>query len=303
MLRYRIPAALVITLVFSGCMWIDATDAMSWCMSAFFALGTIMVLREFYRMVEVKGARPFTGFGMLMGVVLVFAHDRWCWEEWHGVTRTVPDVMNTALAACVLGGFALQGIRRSPDGAMVNIGTTLLGLIYVWFLPSFLIKIRHLGLPGGSGWAIDGAELIVVSILTAKMSDIGGFFIGRSFGRHKLCPTISPKKTWEGLFGGIVACILFVLAIKMMAPSSATATLSFMYCCIFGFLMAVSSLLGDLIESCMKRDSQVKDSGTAVPGFGGVMDVVDSLMVSGPVAYFFFILIGASPALEVPLAP
>ncbi|MHC4883752.1 MAG: phosphatidate cytidylyltransferase [Planctomycetota bacterium] len=298
MLKYRIPAAAVIVIVFCACIWYDAQHAMSWCMSSFFAVGTVLVLREFYRMVEAKGVKPLVTFGLIMGVALVFAHDRWCWEKWHGEPRSLPDLMNTALAVCVLGSFALQAIRRGAEGAMINIGTTLLGLIYVWFLPAFLIKIRHLGLPDANGWVLDGAELVVVSIMVAKMSDVGGFFVGRSLGRHKLCPTISPKKTWEGLAGGIVASILLVQVIRLAAPDGATASLTLVQSCIFGLLMAVCSLLGDLVESCLKRDSQVKDSGTVVPGFGGMMDVVDSLMVSGPVAYFFLLLVGARPALE-----
>jgi phosphatidate cytidylyltransferase len=207
-------------------------------------------------------------------------------------------LLSSVVALCVLGSFALQGIRKSPDGAIVNIGSTLMGLVYVWFLPGFLVKIRHLGFAEAKGWGLDGIELIAATLFVAKVSDIGGFFVGRAFGKHKMSPVISPKKTWEGAAGGALASILLTIAFRNFYPNSVFATMSMWTVVLFGFTMSVSSILGDLIESCMKRDSQQKDSGTAVPGFGGLLDVADSLMVAAPASYFFLILAGARPALE-----
>ncbi|MFW5856401.1 MAG: phosphatidate cytidylyltransferase [Planctomycetota bacterium] len=297
MLKYRIPAAIFIGLVFYGCLWRDAATAGSMGLTLFIAVGTVVVMREYFRMVEAKGARPMVFFGVVMAVVLVFAHDRWAWEKWHGLPRSVPDLMDTVVALAVLGACALQGVRKSPSGAILNIGTTLLGFVYVWFLPSFLVKIRHLGVPGANGWAIDGAELVFVTIFVSKICDVGGLLVGKQFGRTKLSPVVSPNKTWEGFAGGIAFSVGLSLYMRWVAPGSALASLSVGTAALFGITMAVSGLLGDLLESAMKRDSEVKDSGGSVPGFGGLLDVVDSLMISAPTAYFFFLLAGARPAL------
>lgn len=300
MLRYRIPAALVISGVFFLCMWMDFQHATSYCLSGFIAIGSVIVLLEFYRMVEVKGIRPMKFFGVVMCLGLLYAHDRWCWEKWHDAPRSMPDLMSTMLTLAVLGTFALQGVRKERiEGAILGIGSTLLGLIYVWFLPAFLIKIRHLGVPGdigaSHGWASAGVELVLVTIFVSKMSDIGGFFVGKTLGRHKLAPQISPKKTWEGLLGGVAASVAMILAWRGASDVSVLTVWPGWVVAILGAILAVASLLGDLIESIFKRDSDVKDAGTIVPGFGGFLDLVDSLMVSSPIAYFFFLFIGARP--------
>jgi phosphatidate cytidylyltransferase len=298
MLKYRIPAALAIAATFLGLLWLDGARAGSLGLSTFIAVGTVVVLREFFRMVEAKGARPMQVFGILMGVLLVYAHDQWCWQKWHGAPRWHPDLMDTVVAVTVLGACAMQGARPRPEGAILNIGSTLMGLVYVWFLPSFLVKMRHLGLPGGEGWQWDGVELVAVTIGLSKICDVGAFFTGRRFGRHKLSPVVSPNKTWEGVAGGIALSTAVALAIKLLDPAGAFASLGWAGVILFAVLMSVSGLLGDLLESAMKRDSEVKDSGGSIPGFGGLMDVVDSLMVSAPTAYFFFLLAGAEPALS-----
>ncbi len=299
MLKYRIPAALIMSAVFVGCLYLDTHYRSSLALSSFFAVGVVIVLREFFAMAEAKGAKPMVLFGIIMAVCLTFAHDRWCWEKWHNATRSVPDLMSTVLALCVIGTCALQGARKSPKDAISNIGITLFGWIYVWFLPAFMIKIRHLGVPGASGWNYDGTELVAITLLVAKFSDIGGFFTGRFIGKHKLSPIISPKKTWEGAAGGVLFSVVFALLVRTFYPHSVLMAFSFETVILFGVAMAISSLLGDLLASCIKRDCEVKDSGGAVPGFGGLLDVADSLMIASPIAYFFFLLAGARPGLEV----
>lgn len=299
MLKYRIPAALIIVALLVACLWYDGTRANSIAFTVFVAVGTLIVSREFYRMVRGKGICPMTTFGIVMTVVLVFAHDRWCWEKWHGAPRSVPDLLSTVIALCVVGTCALQGVRKSPVGAISNIGATLLGMIYVWFLPAYLVKLRHLGLAEAQGWQWDGVELVFATILVSKSCDIGGFFVGRRFGRHKLSPIVSPKKTWEGVAGGVVASLLVAFLLRAAWPGGVLAALSPGGLALFSLAMALSGLLGDLLESALKRDSEVKDSGGSVPGFGGLLDVVDSLMLSAPTSYFFFILAGARPALSL----
>ncbi len=294
MLKYRIPAALTIAALFLVACWYDWSHGTSWAFSAFVAAGSVIVLREFYQMVEAKGARPTWGFGLLMVVLLVLGHDRWCWEKWHGLERLTPDRMMTVLAVVVLGTFLIQVLRRGPRGTILNVGSTLLGLVYVWFLPAFLVKIRHLGLrPEPGSWVTDGVELLVLTVGLSKIADMGAYFTGRNFGRRKLSPVLSPAKTWEGAAGGVAASIAGMFVLRAVFPESVFGSFDVWTALSFAILMAVGGLFGDLMASALKRDSGLKHSGDIVPGFGGFLDVVDSIMVAAPVAYFFLLLIGA----------
>ncbi len=291
MLKTRILAAVPIILVVYFALRHDACSGNTWGLTAAMLVVTVMALREFYRMARARGAEPFSLFGCVIGALLVLVHERWCWEKWHGLERAFPDLMSTLVAVAVLGTFLLQGLRPDMRGAMFNISTTMLGWIYVWFLPSFLPRMRHLSLR--HGWEYDGIEFVFICIFIAKLSDVGGLLVGSHLGRHKLCPNLSPKKTWEGLAGGMIFSMGSIAAIAGFCPASAIASLGWGRILVLGALLAVAALLGDLIESCFKRDSQVKDAGTSVPGFGGVLDLVDSLMVGAPAMYFFLILAGA----------
>jgi phosphatidate cytidylyltransferase len=289
-MKYRIMSALVVILCTYAAMWYDAAHGIGWAFSSVMALLVLAGLREFYRMAKTQGWRPFTCFGMVMSVLLVFLHERWCLEKWHGASRLSPDLMSTLIAAITIGCFLLQLTRETTKGAIGNVATTLLGLIYVWFLPSFLVKIRHLGIPGGWGWQYDGVEMIFVAITVAKTSDVGALLVGSKLGKHKMCPTLSPKKTWEGAAGGIFFSVALICAFVLFEPSMALAKIGWGKLVGLGVLLAVSAMLGDLVESAFKRDSEIKDAGGGVPGFGGVLDLIDSLMISSPAMYFYLIV-------------
>ncbi len=289
-LRTRIISAVIVISAMIGALWIDRIHRSGWGLATTMAIFVTMGLREFYRMANARGWHPFSAFGIVMGVLLVFGHERWCLEKWHNVPRLSPDLFTSLLAVTVLGVFLIPIIRRKPMGATADISTTFLGLIYVWFLPSFMQRLRHLGMPGANGWATDGVEFVVVCIFVAKCSDVGGLLVGSKLGKHKLCPVISPKKTVEGMLGGI---LFSVAAISLLAARThgAINMLSWPSIIGLGVVLAVSSLLGDLVESVFKRDTEIKDAGTSVPGFGGVLDLVDSLMLSAPAMYYYLVVI------------
>ena len=123
-------------------------------------------------------------------------------------------------------------------------------------------------------------------VFVVKSADIGAYTAGRLFGRHKFSPNISPGKTWEGMAGAVIAAIivavLFAAFFDIMSPALAAA---------FGLLFAFIGQLGDLSESMIKRDVQQKDSANTVPGFGGILDIIDSLLLAAPCAYLFFLLL------------
>lgn len=291
-LLHRIIAALVVTGATYGALYLDAYHATGWGFATVMAFLAVGGLREFYRMCSAQGWEPFKLFSYVMVAMLIFGTELWCLQKYHNLPRARPDVLMSLIAAAVMGTLLLQLFINGPKNTMGNVAGTLLGLIYMWFLPSFLIRMRHLGFH--NGWVTDGVEFIVVAIFVAKVSDVGGLLVGSSIGKHKLCPTISPKKTWEGTLGGIAFSIGTISIMAWSAPHGAIYALGWTRIVILGALLAIASLTGDLIESAFKRDCQVKDAGASVPGFGGILDLVDSLMVSGPVMYFFLILCGAT---------
>ena len=173
----------------------------------------------------------------------------------------------------------LQFARQDNRNAVIGISTTLFGVLYVsWFL-SFLVKIRLL-LPGG-----DGIKLLAFIILVTKAGDVGGLFIGTLWGRHPLLPNVSPNKSVEGAVGGIALSALVAVLCRPWLPPVPHFTAPFVALvgCFFGGL----GQLGDLWESTIKRDCNVKDSGSFLPGTGGVLNMVDSLLFSAPAFYLY----------------
>jgi len=172
--------------------------------------------------------------------------------------------------------FLWQGLKYAAIGAFTNIGANLLSICYLGALTSFIIKLR-----------IDfGPMAFLMFIFVVKFCDIGAYTFGRLFGKHKFSPVISPKKTWEGMAGGVlfsvIAAFIFARVFDIMHVLPAV---------IFGAVFAFIGQLGDLAESMLKRAAEQKDSASIVPGFGGVLDVIDSPLAAGVFAYLFFLLV------------
>jgi phosphatidate cytidylyltransferase len=181
------------------------------------------------------------------------------------------------LAFSVLGIFFLQARRHKTEGVIANCSAGVWSILYVGFLSAFFLGIR-----------IDfGLWEFLMFVLVVKSSDIGAYTVGRICGKHKFAPNISPGKTWEGIAGGIVfasiVALLFAHYCDIMAWYLAIG---------FGVVFAFCGQLGDLAESMIKRDAAQKDSASSVPGFGGLLDIVDSPLATAPLAYLFLMLIG-----------
>lgn len=166
-------------------------------------------------------------------------------------------------------------LRYGIDGIIANCGVSCFSIIYLGVLSSFVLAIRVEFGP----WAL------LMYVFVVKCCDIGAYTTGKLIGRHKFSPLISPGKTWEGMAGGVVlsiiASVIFAVSCDIMYWFSAI---------IFGVCFAFSGQLGDLAESIIKRDAEQKDSSETVPGFGGILDVIDSPLVTACVAYLFFII-------------
>ncbi|MFG0275775.1 MAG: phosphatidate cytidylyltransferase [Phycisphaerales bacterium] len=168
---------------------------------------------------------------------------------------------------------------RATEGAMQSVGAAALAFAWLGVAPAFYVLMRR----------EHAVEVVIGAVLLVKVCDIGAYFTGLSIGKRKLIPWLSPGKTWEGLVGGCVwaavAGALLALAVGDPSPvSPAQAALA-------GALLGLAGQGADLFESLLKRDAGVKDSGR-VPGFGGVLDLIDSPLLAAPVAYWTFHLLG-----------
>ncbi|GJM15249.1 MAG: phosphatidate cytidylyltransferase [Thermodesulfobacteriota bacterium] len=177
---------------------------------------------------------------------------------------------------------------------VTNIGATLFGVIYLGWLLSHAILLRNIDqyeniktyALNNQGISDLGFFLVVFAVACTFLNDTGAYYTGTLIGKHKLAPKISPGKTIEGTIGGIVVCIISGLIVNYLFgnPLSSDWTIA------FALLVAIAAILGDLVESSIKRGAGIKDSGDIVPGHGGVLDRFDSLIFVFPVSYYFIIL-------------
>lgn len=191
--------------------------------------------------------------------------------------RTVKPhyLVPTILTASLVAAFALHSRRQRVEGAMANAGGTLLTIVYLGVLPGFFLPIcmTH------NAWMM----LAIIGIV--KAADIGAYITGHALGRHKLIPWLSPGKTCEGFFGGLIFAGLMGMLMARVFPG-----FTWQQGLIAGVLLGAVGQLGDLLESLLKRDAGVKDSGH-VPGFGGILDLLDSPLLAAPVAYWLLKLV------------
>ena len=264
LLRRLVVAAIAIPLIAALVLWAQPLH--------FFLVLSILVLLAQYEFYRLFPGIPFdsgTWLGLTAGAGFLYV-------IYLKSTGAVPPETLEAVVALlfltVLGGTLLSGgISR-----MVHIPVVWLGIVYVPFLLGTLLLIR--GIPGGARW-------ILYLLAMTWIVDAGGYFVGKAFGRHSMAPRISPKKTWEGAVGGALVGIMASVWAAPWLPGHTTRVE--MLC--LGLVLSVTGQLGDLVESAFKRQAQVKDSGNFLPGHGGMLDKVDSLLFNAPVLYAFLI--------------
>lgn len=190
--------------------------------------------------------------------------------------------------AILMATFLSQAIQfRRPGRTMATIAGTILAVAYVGLLGSFLMQIRWFVGP------YHGLIPLGMLVAAAKGSDTGAYTVGRIAGRHKLWPSLSPNKTIEGAVGGLVFAVLFALIVTVITTRILQAPcLDWGETVGFGLLVGTAAQLGDLMESMIKRDCEVKDASATLPGFGGVLDVLDSLLFAAPFAYGYWVICG-----------
>jgi phosphatidate cytidylyltransferase len=257
-------------------------------------LGTIMALiligqREFYQMIEEKGAHPLVGFGLSAAMAL-------CLVQYVG-TDYQANLLMTATLLVVL--VAQLGKAKITE-ALASISGTFFGVFYVGWLLSHGISLRNFygaitfrygeETAASIGLSPDcGIFMLFFALFVVIWCDAGAYFGGRAYGKRKLAPTISPGKSVEGavagVFGGLLGAIVCKGGFDLFWPEL-SASLSWYAVGVLALLLSAAGIVGDLIESLLKRDAEVKDAGHLLPGTGGVLDRIDSFLLAIPVMYY-----------------
>lgn len=230
---------------------------------------------EFAQLVREAGYRPFSRLmvlaAMALAVIPVFS------------LQLQAYALDTAAVAAIILCFAFdaQIARRETQRAVANVGVTIFGILYVGLLLSYIVKVR----------TDFGPLAVVVMVAAVKSGDMGAFFTGKAFGRHKLAPWLSPGKTIEGLIGALAASTIVTV---ICARAFAIPNLDWPAAAAIGLLLGLVGHFGDLIESLIKRDCGAKDSARMLPAFGGVLDLVDSVLPAGLIWYIILSNIQAS---------
>ena len=232
---------------------------------------TIGGLYEFFYLVKKKGIPIYSYTGIIIGVLIPLSiYIRF------ELTKNWELLFIVLLLLLV---FLMQFVRKDNTNAIVGISTTLFGVLYVSWFFSFLIRIRYL-LPD-----TEGVKLLGFLLLVTKMGDIGALLVGSRLGKHPLLLRVSPNKTIEGSLGSLLFSSLSAVLAKSLLPVGLDISIG--YVALLGAFLGGIGQMGDMTESLMKRDCNVKDSGKLLPGLGGVLDVIDSILFTAPAFYFY----------------
>lgn len=237
----------------------------------------VFTLREFYAMVKRMGPDPFDRFGLTIAAVMMLA------------PYYLKDIVGSgellALAVIV---FSIRILgEREPHNRVETLAWSLFGVVYVPFMLQFLVRILIMDQPHARSGLVLGIWLIAVS----KFCDVGALLSGLAFGRHKMSPNISPKKTWEGAIGGVLISAGVGAAIAYFCREWIPASFTPLKAALIALPIASLAIVSDLVESIIKRRADTKDAGQTIPGIGGVFDLSDSLILTAPVGYAIFHLL------------
>lgn len=262
---------IIVAALWAGAPWLSLLVAL------LASLGAV----EFYRMASLRGARPAVALGVIWALAFVVSGHR---DDYVDYQTTLVALGGGALA------LAWHLARRfvpgqaggedeepdSPGDTLVDWGYTAAGAIYTGWTLSLFLRLRA---------GDDGLEWVLLAVLATFATDTGAFLVGRAIGRTRMAPRISPGKTWEGAVGGWVAAVGATVGLAALLDLPITQAEAIA----LGALVGVVAQVGDLVESMLKRAADVKDSGTLIPGHGGVLDRLDSVVFAIVVVYHFSI--------------
>lgn len=291
MLRWRLASAAVIISVLLALVWLDfrkagGTEPGVWLMPILLLVAGVGAA-EVLDLLRSRGQHPdwLCSVGGSVFLCATFFVPMWpTFSGDSGDTALSFEWTALVLVAVTMLLFAVEMARfREPGSSINNVAFGLLTVVYVGGLSGFLALLRHF--QAHNGW---GIIALVSTLVITKFADTGAYAVGKTLGRTKLTPILSPGKTVEGAIGGVLAaCLASWLMLTYVAPLIVSAPQPAAWrTLVYGLLLALAGMHGDLAESLLKRDMQRKDSSTWLRGLGGVLDIIDSVLFAAPVAYF-----------------
>jgi len=285
MLKQRLIFGVLMTIFFVAVMifdgWLDGsltistaddTPVQGTLLCILIAILIIPAQMELSKLALTKELKIFTPLTTMSSILCASS-----WYLFQFIRSEQEIILLLVLAFSLFGLLLTQYVRCGTSGVLANCGVSCLSILYLGLLSTFVLGVRiKFGL-----WAL------LMFIFVVKFADIGAYTIGSLFGKHKFSPKISPKKSWEGMAGAVIFAVGTALLF-----SKVSGIMNLSLAAIFGVCFAFIGQYGDLAESLMKRDTGQKDSSSAVPGFGGILDVIDSPLAAAPFAYLFFRLSG-----------
>jgi phosphatidate cytidylyltransferase len=281
MLKYRLVFGTLMTVFFAAIVifdgWMDGTLTASatddkpvqgTILCILIALLVIPAQLELSKLAAAKNLKIFSPISIIASILFATS---WYWPQFLQIEFRICLYFISAFVLMAL--LLYQYIRYGTSAVLANCGASYFSIIYLGLLGAFVLAVRiDFGL-----WAL------LMFVFVVKSADIGAYSFGSLFGKHKFSPEISPGKSWEGMAGAVatatIVAILFAISCDIMVWWLAV---------IFGSCFAFIGQMGDLAESMIKRDAKQKDSASMVPGFGGILDILDSLLLAAPFAYLFF---------------
>ena len=227
------------------------------------AVWGLLAVFEFYRMVAASKMPPLTYLGLIWTLLFILSphFDR---------DFLIPLLLTSGVILTLI--WLL--LRPRKEGAFIGWAWTIAGALYIGWLLSYFVALR--GLDGGRDW-------VFFALFTTFGSDIAAFSVGRAIGKHHLAPSVSPGKTWEGAIAGVLGAIIVSLVLVTLLP----LPVNYGQAVLLGLVVSIFGQLGDLVESLLKRNMGVKDSSKLLPGHGGFLDRLDSVVFTGAVVYYY----------------
>jgi len=270
MLRQRVLSAIIIVPILFASIWFSNP----W-FSIVVAIAALLGVIEYYAMVDRTGWQPLAIFGTLWTLFFIF-------NAYYAPKYSSNNIYILVTSALIASAVALSLVwvlflRSSSKKVMISWAASMAGIFYMgWLLSYWVLIMNHYG----GDW--NGRNWVLIALFSTFAVDTAAYFIGRTWGRHKMAPTVSPRKTWEGAIGGLVGALVAVIALALLL----NVDISYGEMVILGVLIAVFAQLGDLAESKLKRSMGVKEASNLIPGHGGILDRLDSIVFTGVVVYY-----------------
>lgn len=277
-LKQRLIVSSLATIILFMAIWLSAYPFFKPIFTLLIAGVVGTAVWEFYQIAKSKGSQPPIILGIALSTFYILAN---AVSTQYAETTAIHEIALTVILLSCFLYFFVKG-----ENPLLNIAITLFGIVYLTIPLSCTININYFFSKTGGQ---DGRLWFFYLVGVTKMTDIGGYFCGKLFGKHKLAPYISPKKTWEGTFGGLLGALGFSLAFAFsiqIFDLTTSFSLTLLQSAWLGIILGMIAQIGDLSESLLKRDAGVKDSNH-LPGLGGMLDIVDSLVFAAPIVYIF----------------